>query len=111
MSSTIISIPGKAYGTLECSICLNSIDNGTVETLSCGHPFHKSCIRRWISSNFPSFRCPCCNKEYNAGFFIPDPSNRINIYQTDLVILRQCGIMWVFIIIVFSAIVLAVKFL
>ena len=111
MSGITICIPEKVYNNIECSICLAVIDAESMETLECGHPFHKSCIRRWANHQIPTFRCPCCNKEYNTCFFIPDPSNRISTFPSDLVILRQCGIMWLFIIIIFSTIVLAVKFL
>ena len=109
MSGVVITV--KAYNDIECAICLAVIDSGDLETLECGHPFHKSCIRRWMNYRFPSFRCPCCNKTYNTEFFIPESSNRISTYPSDLVILRQCGITWFFIIIVFSTIVLVVKFL
>lgn len=42
-----------------CLICLHTIENG--KRLSCGHIFHKSCLKSWIQSN-PNLFCPKCKK-------------------------------------------------
>lgn len=39
----------------ECSICYNHDDTGL---LSCGHAFHKECIKQWFSLN--NRTCPYC---------------------------------------------------
>ncbi|CAD8166699.1 unnamed protein product [Paramecium pentaurelia] len=42
-----------------CLICLNELENG--KQLSCGHVYHKSCLKTWISGNFNQF-CPKCKQ-------------------------------------------------
>lgn len=46
--------------TNPCSICSNVIDEDGV-ALSCGHEFHDSCIREWLTTE--SVRCPSCNHD------------------------------------------------
>ncbi|CAK74614.1 unnamed protein product (macronuclear) [Paramecium tetraurelia] len=40
-----------------CLICLNELEKGKL--LSCGHVFHSSCLKTWISGNQNQF-CPKC---------------------------------------------------
>ncbi|CAD8176315.1 unnamed protein product [Paramecium octaurelia] len=42
-----------------CLICLNELENG--KSLSCGHIYHKSCLKTWIAGNSNQF-CPKCKK-------------------------------------------------
>ncbi|CAD8075110.1 unnamed protein product [Paramecium sonneborni] len=42
-----------------CLICLNELENG--KQLSCGHVYHKSCLKTWISGNSNQF-CPKCKQ-------------------------------------------------
>ncbi|CAD8065493.1 unnamed protein product [Paramecium primaurelia] len=42
-----------------CLICLNELENG--KQLSCGHIYHKSCLKTWISGNSNQF-CPKCKQ-------------------------------------------------
>ncbi|CAK79329.1 unnamed protein product (macronuclear) [Paramecium tetraurelia] len=42
-----------------CLICLNELENG--KKLSCGHIYHKSCLKTWIAGNSNQF-CPKCKK-------------------------------------------------
>ena len=45
-----------------CTICLDEMDNGILDTLSCGHSFHEACITKWARvSDSPS--CPICKSE------------------------------------------------
>lgn len=67
---------------MECSICLDSLDNYLSETtsliqqnqkirnkyvkqLDCGHIFHKSCINDWFKKNES---CPYCRKFFKNYF-------------------------------------------
>mmetsp|Transcript_98306 Transcript_98306/g.277994 ORF Transcript_98306/g.277994 Transcript_98306/m.277994 type:complete len:470 (+) Transcript_98306:89-1498(+) len=56
------SSPDGAGSACVCVICANDIDEiGTpVVTLSCGHTFHDSCIRRWLTRRHT---CPTCRLE------------------------------------------------
>ena len=69
---------------MECSICLDTLDNHLsekssllhnknniknsqkyVQTLDCGHTFHKKCINDWFKSNES---CPYCRKFFKNKF-------------------------------------------
>lgn len=43
---------------MECSICTESLDDGSMHALSCGHAFHVACICNWFRQGNPS--CPNC---------------------------------------------------
>ena len=43
----------------ECSICLDDIASKCKKT-SCGHKFHKHCLKQWMKENNV---CPICRKE------------------------------------------------
>ena len=50
--------------TMECTICLESIDERTGSaTLSCGHIYHFGCLARWI---LKTQTCPYCRHETNS---------------------------------------------
>ncbi|CAD8088355.1 unnamed protein product [Paramecium sonneborni] len=55
-----------------CLICLNELENG--KQLSCGHVYHKSCLKTWISGNSNQF-CPKCKQAIKL--------EENKIYQTD----------------------------
>ena len=42
---------------VECSICLDEITVTNLHTTSCGHTFHKDCIKQWILLHN---NCPNC---------------------------------------------------
>lgn len=44
--------------TGDCSICMEELDNRTVETI-CKHNFHKDCIEKWGEKNNS---CPLCRE-------------------------------------------------
>ena len=44
-----------------CPICYDTIKLRELETLSCGHKFHKECIEPWLKQY--NYRCPICRKE------------------------------------------------
>ena len=45
----------------ECSICLCKYKNTDIlKLLPCKHPFHKKCIKKWLS-NEEHNKCPLCN--------------------------------------------------
>lgn len=50
------------YGQ-ECSICLDSFDENTSVSASCGHSFHPVCIKGWIDEKgggLKDVKCPNC---------------------------------------------------
>ena len=52
---------------LDCSICLNSLDNETKCITNCNHEFCIDCIEKWLNIN--KINCPLCRqqlKEYNS---------------------------------------------
>jgi len=58
----------------ECCICLdNLIDN--INTIKCGHKFHKHCIETWFKTS-NSVKCPLCQKKILTRSM--QLSNRIN---------------------------------
>nr|WRK65114.1 RING finger domain containing protein [Marseillevirus futianmevirus] len=42
----------------ECAICLGKFSKGSGFLLSCGHKFHKSCLKKLETP-----LCPCCRQE------------------------------------------------
>ena len=58
-----------------CSICLEDLKE-TVETTSCNHRFHKSCLEKWLEK---SGKCPYCRYE-----IAPDPENDPNDLLNDV---------------------------
>ena len=64
---------------MDCSICLESLNNQKTYKLSCGHGFHLKCYQNCVfSNNFNIFiKCPLCTKlnfnrerPYNNSFMI-----------------------------------------
>lgn len=57
----------------QCSICLDNIYPANY-TISCGHTFHKSCIKKWFSINDT---CPVCRKKVVNQFMVKTKNNWI----------------------------------
>lgn len=45
---------------MECSICLEQIDERRILTTQCGHNFHISCLKKWLRMNDS---CPVCRND------------------------------------------------
>jgi len=45
-----------------CSVCLDSISDGTGEVTACGHKFHTLCLDKWLLTSHPNPTCPECRK-------------------------------------------------
>lgn len=60
----------------ECAICFERITPRFACKLdTCGHIFHKKCIKTWESSGHQgSNTCPCCRKEFKEQ--IPQPQSQ-----------------------------------
>ena len=51
---------GICYSSYEeCTICLDKIYFYNNYNLTCGHIFHKKCIKNWLKKNN---ECPICRK-------------------------------------------------
>merc|ERR1712039_187560 len=48
----------------ECVVCLSS-DAGRWLQIVCGHRFHESCLREWLSK---ARRCPVCRLDLHAAY-------------------------------------------
>ena len=65
---------GESKDDPMCAICLNSLRNGPVESLPCGHTFHKECnsdakkLRQLPSGGNPvgGRKCPLCREKYGG---------------------------------------------
>lgn len=48
------------FNSIECSICLDELNNGEeTRLLQCGHLFHSACVDPWIKQYF---NCPYCRQ-------------------------------------------------
>ena len=49
---------------MDCSICLDSLENKDTYVLSCGHEFHTKCYQKCVyNNNFNMFiKCPLCRE-------------------------------------------------
>ena len=45
---------------MECSICYTNINDDQLNTLSCNHYFHDSCVTNWINTQINSEITPSC---------------------------------------------------
>ena len=50
---------------ISCVVCLNQSVHKPVRRLACGHEFHASCLRKWMSHD-PS--CPLCRDDLTAEY-------------------------------------------
>ena len=54
-----------------CSICLCEFDEETLESITCHHQFHKSCIHEWINSkNQLNRHCPMCKAAFEPPMIV-----------------------------------------
>ena len=52
---------------VECSICLEELDNGMeTRVLQCGHIFHSECVDLWIKQHFTCPYCRHCEANINC---------------------------------------------
>ena len=70
-----------------CSICLQALKNDEpIQTFSCNHTFHFTCIRDMVFHNNASMflECPLC-RDYNINIKKPfeDPKQNIKILTLD----------------------------
>lgn len=63
----------------DCSICLESIDDGTVRT-RCGHEFHGACLATW---NAEASSCPYCRQELYLVRYYGMPFHAREAYWLD----------------------------
>lgn len=53
----------KRSETPVCAICTEPMMGGTVTLVTCGHRFHRRCIKRWVKNNAGNTTCPLCRIE------------------------------------------------
>ncbi len=68
------------YSELECSICLESINNdsGNLFITACNHNFHNVCIKKWYNEKNKS--CTICRQ----SFITNTKKNNLNLSGFDL---------------------------
>lgn len=52
---------------IECSICLDKLNNKTIVKTSCNHQYHYDCLHIWITTNKKINKdtlCPLCNFKF-----------------------------------------------
>jgi len=76
--ATLMSVPAASCLGEYCTICLGKFQKGDdVTALSCDHPFHSSCVLKWLSEH--SRRCPVCGHETEANHERPVQPSLTNI--------------------------------
>jgi len=55
---TVHKTEKKCDELMECSVCLNNLDNETYVYLECSHEFCKTCIKGCLTRNL--YKCPLC---------------------------------------------------
>lgn len=65
---------------MDCSICLENIDDNDKKKLSCGHIFHAGCYLKCVKvNNYNSFiKCPLC-REINVSTSLPHSESTKNL--------------------------------
>ncbi|CAO3614971.1 unnamed protein product [Cunninghamella blakesleeana] len=56
--------------SIECSICIDPLQQEPMAALTCGHVFHKDCVTKWFSQPQQN-KCPLCNKITHRNSVIP----------------------------------------
>ena len=65
---------------LTCSICLGTMKNKTIKTLSCGHNFHYDCILQLVMRKNFFIKCPLCRTN-NTDTSFPHNECKLNLYE------------------------------
>jgi len=65
---------------LTCSICLGTMKNKTIKTLSCGHNFHYDCILQLVMRKNFFIKCPLCRTN-NTDTSFPHDECKLNLYE------------------------------
>ena len=60
----------------DCAICLNSLDEGKLGQIGCGHRFHYDCI---VECVLHSTRCPLCSQNLGGAPQGPMPSGTMTV--------------------------------
>ena len=77
-------LPGKSETNIICMLCTEElIDRSDDVVLSCGHKYHKKCIKGWCIIGQNSF-CPYCKKGIELGQFKEDLWSRTELYVRPL---------------------------
>ncbi|XP_057954159.1 probable E3 ubiquitin-protein ligase XERICO [Malania oleifera] len=57
------SVAGGKWAEQECCVCLRGFEpHSEINSLSCGHLFHKMCLERWL--NYWNVTCPLCRTPF-----------------------------------------------
>jgi hypothetical protein len=51
---------------MNCSICLDDMDNNIYTLQICKHKYHKNCIEDYMIKNDTKMRCPLCRQSINS---------------------------------------------
>jgi hypothetical protein len=63
--------PRASTPVAECVVCQESLGDGELRTLPCGHVFHEACIAQWeIATPMPT--CPVCRTRIGTGVIVGD---------------------------------------
>lgn len=65
---------------LTCSICLVTMKNKTIKTLSCGHNFHYECILQLVMRKNFFIKCPLCRTD-NKDTKFPHNDCKMNLCE------------------------------
>jgi len=61
----------KICDEAECSVCLCDIPKKQIQTLPCGHVFHKMCVKKWTLRGKDT--CPLCRAVYPVAPHLVPP--------------------------------------
>lgn len=50
----------------ECPVCFDDMTRNNNIHLSCDHVFHRTCLRKWLTTNHAQ-NCPCCRKDVSES--------------------------------------------
>jgi hypothetical protein len=62
---------------MSCSICLESLQNGIINT-ECNHTFHKICLEKWLNLNNT---CPYCRNVITRSVISRKENNRYRVRE------------------------------
>ena len=56
------SLLSNSESGIECSICLDNLENDDIAYMDCGHSYHFRCIGSWMHhKKYHEIPCPLCN--------------------------------------------------